>query len=236
MTRDERRHRGRLLFVVLTAIRLRFPPETEPAIVATLLRWLDSWSSIGLIATGMARQGYDLQLTRYGDEGWRATFYPAGRAHSRRDPAERPPMTLVWSGQTYHTDKDPALIALYDRVLDPRRDEAIVLLELGVGRGGSLLFWRDYFPRGVVVGLDVEPVRVADPFGRVHVYQGRQEDVDLLDRIAAKMAPDGFTVVIDDASHLGALTGISLWHLFRHHLRPGGVYALENWGTGYWDG
>ena len=30
----------------------------------------------------MARQGYDLQLTRYGDEGWRATFYPAGRAHS----------------------------------------------------------------------------------------------------------------------------------------------------------
>jgi hypothetical protein len=26
----------------------------------------------------MARQSYDLQLTRYGDEGWRATFYPAG--------------------------------------------------------------------------------------------------------------------------------------------------------------
>jgi hypothetical protein len=31
----------------------------------------------------MARQSYDLQLTRYGEEGWRATFYPAGRtAHS----------------------------------------------------------------------------------------------------------------------------------------------------------
>jgi hypothetical protein len=26
----------------------------------------------------MTRQGLDLQLTRYGDEGWRATFYPAG--------------------------------------------------------------------------------------------------------------------------------------------------------------
>jgi hypothetical protein len=27
---------------------------------------------------------YDLQLTRYGEEGWRATFYPAGRtAHSQ---------------------------------------------------------------------------------------------------------------------------------------------------------
>ena len=30
----------------------------------------------------MTRQGYDVQLTRYGEEGWRATFYPAGRAHS----------------------------------------------------------------------------------------------------------------------------------------------------------
>jgi hypothetical protein len=30
----------------------------------------------------MARQNYDLQLTRYGEEGWRATFYPAGRGHS----------------------------------------------------------------------------------------------------------------------------------------------------------
>ena len=27
--------------------------------------WLDSWSSIGQVAVGMARQGFDLQLTRY---------------------------------------------------------------------------------------------------------------------------------------------------------------------------
>jgi hypothetical protein len=38
--------------------------------------------SIGRIVVGMARQGYDLQLTRYGEEGWRATLYPAGRGHS----------------------------------------------------------------------------------------------------------------------------------------------------------
>jgi hypothetical protein len=48
---------------------------------------------------GMARQGYDLQLTRYGDEGWRATFYPAGRGHSVTSavgPAwERGPWTAV---------------------------------------------------------------------------------------------------------------------------------------------
>jgi hypothetical protein len=30
----------------------------------------------------MARQGYDLQLTRHGEAAWRATFYPTGREHS----------------------------------------------------------------------------------------------------------------------------------------------------------
>ena len=27
-------------------------------------------------------QGYDLQLTRYDEQGWRATFYSSGMAHS----------------------------------------------------------------------------------------------------------------------------------------------------------
>jgi len=30
----------------------------------------------------MARQGYDLQLTRYDEKGWRATFYTTGMDHS----------------------------------------------------------------------------------------------------------------------------------------------------------
>jgi hypothetical protein len=33
-----------------------------------LHEWLDSWSGIGVIERGMARQGYDLQLTRYANE------------------------------------------------------------------------------------------------------------------------------------------------------------------------
>ena len=45
--------------------------------------WLDSWAGIGAIATGMARQGYDLQLTRYDERGWRATsFYTSGMEQS----------------------------------------------------------------------------------------------------------------------------------------------------------
>ena len=44
--------------------------------------WRDSWAGIGRVAVGMARQGYDLQLTRYDEKGWRATFYTTGMEHS----------------------------------------------------------------------------------------------------------------------------------------------------------
>jgi hypothetical protein len=75
-----RRRRG-ILLVMLTATRFTYPGG-EPEVIRLLRGWFDSWGGIGRIVVGMARQGYDLQLTRYGDEGWRATFYPAGLAHS----------------------------------------------------------------------------------------------------------------------------------------------------------
>jgi len=47
-----------------------------------LRTWLDSWTSMGHVAVGMHRQGYDLQLTQYDDRGWRATFYTTRMEHS----------------------------------------------------------------------------------------------------------------------------------------------------------
>ncbi len=108
------------------------------------------------------------------------------------------------------------------------------LLELGIKTGGSLLLWRDYFPRGLIVGLDIEPVELADPTGRVRTYQGAQQDTALLDRIAREHAPADFDIIIDDCAHIGVLARASLWHLFDQHLKRGGVYVIEDWGTGYW--
>ena len=56
-------------------------PSYDRALHA-LRNWLDSWSGIGHVAVGMARQAYDLQLTRYDEKGWRATFYTTGMEHS----------------------------------------------------------------------------------------------------------------------------------------------------------
>ena len=59
----------------------RIPADMAPTF-QTLHRWLDSWRGIGDLEVGMHRQGYDLYLARYADEGWRCTFFTTGREHS----------------------------------------------------------------------------------------------------------------------------------------------------------
>ncbi|MBV9928376.1 MAG: class I SAM-dependent methyltransferase [Acidobacteria bacterium] len=137
----------------------------------------------------------------------------------------------------YDTDKAQHTHYLrnYEEYFRPLLDKDVRLLELGVLKGGSLLLWRDYFERGRIAGLDLNPAEIEDPTGRVRLYRGGQQDTALLDRIARECAPEGFDVIIDDCSHVGELARVSFWHLFDRHLKPGGLYVIEDWGTGYWD-
>lgn len=143
-------------------------------------------------------------------------------------------MSKEFDPNVYDTDKQQYW-KNYDEFFRPLVGKEISLLELGVHKGGSLLLWHDYFENAIIVGLDVNPVQIDNPTGRIYVYQGLQQDAVLLDRIGQEMAPNGFDVIIDDASHVGDITRISFWHLFYHWLKFGGIYVIEDWGTGYWD-
>jgi len=135
----------------------------------------------------------------------------------------------------YDTDKSKQYLNNYEDFFHLLYDKSIRLLELGIKSGGSLLMWRDYFEKGIIVGIDSHPVQIEDPSGRIHMYTGLQQDKEFLDRVRRESAPDGFDMIIDDCSHIGELTRISFWHLFNNHLKPNGIYVIEDWGTGYWD-
>lgn len=136
----------------------------------------------------------------------------------------------------YDTDKvRNNFFVHYDRVLEPWVDREMALLELGIYHGGSVRLWRDYFPKGMIVGIDADPPADLNGLERIRVFRGLQEDTDLLSRVAAEAAPGGFDIIIDDASHLAALTKTAFWHLFDNHLKPGGVYAIEDWTTGFFE-
>jgi SAM-dependent methyltransferase len=134
------------------------------------------------------------------------------------------------------TDKkqSPGYIENYERHFGALRDRPVRVLELGVFHGGSLLMWHAYFPAALVVGLDTQPNPLHDMPSGVRFYHGSQGDRQLLERIAAECAPEGFDVIIDDAAHVGDLSRASYQALFQRHLRPGGIYVVEDWGTGYW--
>jgi hypothetical protein len=138
------------------------------------------------------------------------------------------------TGYDFNDIKAAHLMPLYEPLFAPLVGRGIKFLELGVQQGVSLRFWRDYFENAMIVGLDSNPpIKIDDPNKRIHIYQGYQQDTQLLDRIAKEQAPDGFDIVIDDCSHIGRLSRISFWHLFQNHLKPGGLYAIEDWATGY---
>ncbi len=137
---------------------------------------------------------------------------------------------------SYDTDKiTHRYLQWYDPILVPWIDKEIKLLEVGIYKGGSLRLWRDYFPLGIIVGVDLNLPEKFQPGERIQIFKGSQSDKQFLSEVANKTAPQGFDIIIDDASHLGELTRITFWHLFDNHLKPGGLYVIEDWGTGYWD-
>ncbi|SDF81140.1 hypothetical protein SAMN05216553_103396 [Lentzea fradiae] len=116
----------------------------------------------------------------------------------------------------------------YERHFARLRTEPVRLLEIGIGGyddpdrgGGSLRMWERFFPRGLVVGLDIAHKNVRGP--RITTVRGDQSDAEFLDRLGRELGP--FDIVIDDGSHLNDHVRTSFHALFPH-VRSGGLYVV----------
>jgi hypothetical protein len=67
---------------------------------------------IGLVAVGIHRQGFDLQLTQYDERGWRATFYTTGMEHSPTSAT-----ATAWERTPWHATQRAAWEVLKKRFL-----------------------------------------------------------------------------------------------------------------------
>lgn len=145
--------------------------------------------------------------------------------------------SLIDIAKNYDTDKSDSVNFLdrYEKYFDSLRDKNLKVLELGVFNGGSLLMWHEYFRNSLVVGLDINKCPLDSLPDRVCFYQGQQNDELLLNKIFKECAPEGFDIIIDDASHVGVFSRESFQFLFPNCLKVGGYYVIEDWGTGYWD-
>jgi hypothetical protein len=67
-------HRRALLTTALAGALLDTQGRPAPPEQTMVRQWLDTWTGLGLIVTGMARQGFRLHLTNVEPGMWRATF------------------------------------------------------------------------------------------------------------------------------------------------------------------
>lgn len=128
--------------------------------------------------------------------------------------------------------KSECFLNRYDRIFGELNTDAPTVVELGIHSGASLRLWKEAFPNATVVGFDGLLPAIGPPEGCIAI-KGSQEDPEDLQNILHHANP--IDIVIDDCSHIANLTKISFDVLFPH-VKPGGFYVIEDWGTGYWPG
>ncbi|HKM19770.1 MAG TPA: class I SAM-dependent methyltransferase [Candidatus Dojkabacteria bacterium] len=136
--------------------------------------------------------------------------------------------------EKFDTDKNQDYRQNYNKYFSHLRNKRITLLELGVYKGGSLLMWGEYFKKGNIIGVDINNIDLKLP-KNVHMEVGDQRDKEFLHNLSEKYTEDGFDIIIDDASHYANFTEASFLICFNQLLKPGGIYVIEDWGTGYWE-
>lgn len=114
-------------------------------------------------------------------------------------------------------------IPLYEELLVGYREAALNVLEIGVGAGGSIDMWREYFEPAQIWAMDIRNLRdrVSPSVHFCHADSTSAAQVDLA------LGTTKFDVVIDDGSHdehAQVMTWCNLWS----RVAPGGLYVIED--------
>jgi SAM-dependent methyltransferase len=109
------------------------------------------------------------------------------------------------------------------------------ILEIGVHLGESTKIFAEVYREAKIVGIDIEKHEIDfSHHSNILYLQADQGDARTLLSIIVEHFPQGVDLVIDDASHIGCLSKMTFDAVFPR-VRPGGIYIVEDWGTGYWD-
>lgn len=143
----------------------------------------------------------------------------------------------------YGSDKTRnGYVPMYHSFLKHLVDRPVDLLEIGIGTmipgvpssmvgyslpgyapGGSLRAWRDYFPRGQIVGVDVQPdTQFAEE--RIQTFLADSSSKERLDSVLGERL---FDVIIDDGLHYDETQVKTMENLWPR-VRPGGYYVIED--------
>ena len=136
--------------------------------------------------------------------------------------------------KTYKSDKiEHGYIEIYESYFHKLRDDNLIILELGIADGKSLLTWSDYFKNSKIIGIDIHKINLAEKnLNRINIniHQGSQSDEKFISKIISQYKQ--FDIIIDDGSHLSKDVKRSFQLLFPA-LKKKGLYIVEDIQTSY---
>jgi len=141
--------------------------------------------------------------------------------------------TLDQLGLKFGTDKSSRehdYLSFYELFFERIRHENIKLLEVGVLFGASLRLWGEYFPKGTIVGADIDPSVKSHSRPRILTEIIDQSNIEELVHLGVKHGP--FDIIIEDGSHLWEHQITTLKTLFPF-LKNGGYYIAEDLHTNF---
>ena len=138
-------------------------------------------------------------------------------------------LTEIQNTYNFHTDKLRlhSYLDTYENLFSKFKNKDINLLEIGIGNGGSLKLWQEYFTKkSNIYCIDISFDEVT------HKDLVSQENVTIIWKdidscIPSILSPIMFDIIIDDGSHYLSHQ-IKTWELFKDRLNPGGILVIED--------
>jgi hypothetical protein len=144
-------------------------------------------------------------------------------------------MANLWGSFLSHTGrvahKWTHYFPVYERHFSRYVNRPVVFWEIGVGAGGSLQLWKQYFgPYAQIVGLDIAD-RSRFEEDQIAIRTGDQADPSVLQALLDEFGPPD--VLVDDGSHVMSHIEATFRFLYPRIARDG-VYVVEDLHTAYW--
>lgn len=138
-------------------------------------------------------------------------------------------MHRLFEQHDYATDKlsRHSYIPIYEELFKSRINTALNVLEIGIGSGGSLQLWNDYFINAAIYGIDLNyHIDSLDRFQRIHqIMDDAYSSECIQQNFIAKDIK--FDIVIDDGPH-NKRSQMMAMELYFPLLKDDGVIVVED--------
>ncbi len=129
-------------------------------------------------------------------------------------------------------DKWEPYFAAYTEQLSRFRGRKVVMMEVGVQSGGSMMMWRSFFGAGLqYYGVDINPSAQQFASEWATIFIGDQASPAFWDSIKKKVPT--VDIFLDDGGHTMNQQMTTFEVMFSHVNNHGGIYICEDLGTSY---